>query len=330
VNRPALLLSAALAAAAVALPATAAPRQIVDRVAATVNGDVVTLTDLIEKAGAEWGRTEAMAPGKEREQARAAALRRAFDAVVADKLLQEQAKALQLEVTDAQVDAAISDIKTRNHFDDAQLEQALTEQGLTRTEFRGQIRRELETYQVLQYKVRGRVKLSDDDVRNYYQTHPQEFGGEAEVHVRHVFLPLPENASPADEQKVRAQGEKILARLAAGEDFAKVAREASKGPSAKDGGDLGWLRRGTVQKPFEDVAFKLEPGQVSGLVRAGPGLHVIKVEERRVGGGKKFEEVAEEIKARLFEEQVGTYRQQYLDELRREALVDVKLPELKG
>ncbi|HET8540488.1 MAG TPA: peptidylprolyl isomerase [Anaeromyxobacter sp.] len=316
-----LLLSAALAAA---------PRQVVDRVAATINGEVVTLGDLVERAGAEWARVERMEPGKERTEARAAALRRAFDAVVSDRLLQEEAKALQLEVTDAQVDAAIGDIKTRNRFDDAQLEQALTEQGLTRTEFRAQIRRELETYQVLQYKVRGRVKLSDDDVRNYYQTHPQEFGGEPEVRVRHVFLPLPEEASKADEQKVRAQGEKVLARLKAGEDFAKVAREVSRGPSANDGGDLGWLRRGTIQKTLEDVAFRLEPGQVSGLVRAGPGLHVLKVEERRTGGGRKFEEVAEEIRARLFEEQVGTYRQQYIDELKRNALIDAKLPELKG
>jgi peptidyl-prolyl cis-trans isomerase SurA len=321
---PSLLLAAALAAA----PAPA--RQVVDRVAATINGEVVTLSDLAERAGTEWVRVERMAPGKERDEARTAALRRAFDLLVAERLLADQAKALQLEVTDQQVDSAIGDIKSRNHFDDAQLGQALAEQGISKAEFRAQIRRELETYQVLQYKVRGRVKLSDDDVRNYYQTHPQEFGGEPEVHVRHVFLPLPEGASKADEQKVRAVGEKVLARLQAGEDFAKVAREVSKGPSASDGGDLGWLRRGTIQKALEDAAFKLEPGKISGLVRAGPGLHVLKVEERRTGGGKKFEDVAEDIKNRLYEEQVATYRQQYIDELKRDALVEVKLPELKG
>lgn len=321
---PSLLLAAALAAA----PAPA--RQVVDRVAATINGEVVTLSDLAERAGTEWVRVERMAPGKERDDARTAALRRAFDLLVAERLLADQAKALQLEVTDQQVDSAIGDIKSRNRFDDAQLEQALAEQGLSRAEFRAQIRRELETFQVLQYKVRGRVKLSDDDVRNYYQTHPQEFGGEPEVHVRHIFLPLPEGAGKADEQKARAVGEKVLARLQAGEDFAKVAREVSKGPSASDGGDLGWLRRGTIQKALEDAAFKLEPGRISGLVRAGPGLHVLKVEERRTGGGKKFEDVAEEIKNRLYEEQVATYRQQYIDELKKDALVEVKLPELKG
>jgi peptidyl-prolyl cis-trans isomerase SurA len=321
---PSLLLSLALLAAA------PAPRQVVDRVVATVNGDVVTLSDLTERAGADWARVERMEPGKERDEARATLLRRAFDQLVAERLLADQAKALQIEVTDAQVDSAIGDIKSRNRFDDAQFEQALAEQGLTRAEFRAQIRRELETFQVLQYKVRGRVKLSDDDVRNYYQTHPQEFGGELEVHVRHILLPIREGASKDDEEKVRGQGEKVLARLKAGEDFARVAREVSKGPSATDGGDLGWLRRGTVQKSLEDVAFKLEPGQVSGLVRAGPGFHVIKMEERRVGGGKKFEDVAEDIKARLYEEQVGTYRQQYIDELKKDALVEVKIPELRG
>jgi peptidyl-prolyl cis-trans isomerase SurA len=303
---------------------------VVDRVAALVNGEVITLSELTERAGAEWGRVERLEPGKERAAARAAALKRVFDLLVAERLLADQAKTLQVEVADAQVDAAVADIKTRNHFDDAQLDQALADQGLTRSEFRAQIRRELETYQVLQYKVRGRVKVTDDDVKNYYQTHPGEFGGQTEVHVRHIFLPLAEGAPKADEQKAFAAGDQVLARLRAGEDFAKVARELSKGPSAAEGGDLGWLRRGTVQKALEDVAFKLEPGQVSGLIHAGPGLHVLKVEERRVGGGKKFEEVADEIRNRLFEEQVGLYRQQYIDELKKDALVEVKMPELKS
>jgi len=321
-----LALPLALAAALAAAPA----RPVVDRVAATVNGEVVTVSDLAERAGAEWARVEAMDPGKDRDEARAAALRRAFDVLVAEKLLAAQAQALQLEVAEGQIDAAVQDIKTRNHFDDAQLDQALAEQGLTRAEFRAQVRRELETYQVLQHKVRGRVKLSDDDVRNFYLTHPQEFGGEEEVRARHILLPIAEGATKAEEEKARAQGEKVLRRLQAGEDFGKVAREVSKGPSAKDGGELGWLRRGTIQKQLEDAAFALAPGQVSPLVRFGAGLHVLEVQERRTGGAKSFEESADEIRARLYEEQVGTYRQQYIEELKKDALIEVTIPELRG
>lgn len=306
------------------------PGDVVDRVAATVDGDVVTLSEIEERAGAEYERADRLAPGKERDEARAAALRRAFDLIVAEKLLAKQAQALQLEVTEQQVDAALADIKTRNRFSDEDLDRALAEQGLDRATFRAQVRRELETYQVLQYKVRGRVKISDDDLRNYFQTHPQEFGGEEEIHVRHIFMPLPERASAAEEAKARAAGEKVLQRLKTGEDFGKVARAVSKGPSAQDGGDLGWLRRGTIQKALEDAAFSLKDGQISGLVRAGPGLHVVKVEARRTGGARKFEEAKEDIRARLMEEQVGATRQQYLDELRRGAAIDVKIPELRG
>jgi len=315
---------------ALALSLSAPAPRVVDRVAATVDGDVVTLSDLQERAGPEWARVEAMDPGKERDAARAAMLRRVLDVVVAERLLALQAEALGLEVTEAQVDAAVLDIKTRNRFDDEQLDQALREQGLDRAAFRGQIRRELQSYQVLQSKVRNRVKLSEADVRNYYQTHPQEFGGEPELKVRHIFLPVPEGASKADEENARAQGEQVLVRLQAGEDFAKVAREVSKGPSAEEGGDLGWIRRGNIQKQLDEAAFALKDGQVSRLVRAGPGFHVLKVEERRVGGGRTFEEAQEEIRMRLYEEQVGTFRQQYLDELKQDAHIDVKLPELRS
>jgi peptidyl-prolyl cis-trans isomerase SurA len=315
---------------ALALALSLASGEVLDRVAATVNGDVVTQSDLEERAGPEWARVERMDAGPARDDARRAALKRAFDALLAEKLLSKQAEVLQLEVTDAQVDAAITDIKTRNHFDDAQFDRALADQGLDRAAFRVQVRRELETYQVLQYKVRGRVKLNDVDVRNYYQTHPQEFGGEEELKVRHIFLPLAENASRSEEEKARAQGDRVLQRVRTGEDFEKIAREVSKGPSAAEGGDIGWLRRGTIQKQLEDAAFSLKDGQTSQLVRAGPGLHILKVEARRTTGGKSFEEAKEEIRTRLYEEQVGSYRQAYIEELKKGALIEVKIPELKG
>lgn len=108
---------------------SASPGDVVDRVAATVDGEVVTLSEIQERAGPEYERAEKLPPGKEREEARGTALRRAFDQIVAEKLLAKQAQALQLEVTEQQVDAAVEDIKTRNHFSDADLDRALAEQG---------------------------------------------------------------------------------------------------------------------------------------------------------------------------------------------------------
>jgi peptidyl-prolyl cis-trans isomerase SurA len=324
----AVLLAASPAGAAAAAPSPPSG-EVIDRVAATVEGEVVTLSEIEERAASELRKADALPAGKERDEAHDRAVRRAFDQIVAEKLLEKQAKALQLEVTETQVDAAIEDIKTRNRFDDEQLDRALDGQGLDRKTFRAQIRRELESYQVMQAKVRSRVKVSDDDLKNYYQTHPQEFGGEQELHVRHIFLPLPEHASKGDEAKARTAAERVLQRLKTGEDFAKVAKEVSKGPSAEDGGDLGWLRRGTIQKALEDAAFALKDGQLSDVVHAGPGLHIVKVEARRIGGARSFDDAKEEIRNRLLDEQVTATRQQVLDELRKGAVVDVKIAELK-
>jgi peptidyl-prolyl cis-trans isomerase SurA len=303
-------------------------RVVIDRVAAIVNGEVVTLQELIARAGEEI-RSASDEPEDRREAAVGRALRRAFEVVVADRLLSSQAKELGFEATEAQLDQAVEEVKKNNRFDDESLKQALASQGLSMAEWRNQLRREFEAFNVLRYRVRSRVKISDEDLKNYYQAHRSEFAGEEQVHVRHIFLPLPENASAAETAKVRAAGEKVVQRVATGEDFAQIAREVSKGPGAEDGGDLGWLSRGTIQKSLEDVAFALKDGEVSGLVRAGPGFHVFKVEGRRTSGGKTFEEARAEIQDRLMNEQAETYRQQYLAELRRDAVIELRIPELK-
>ena len=326
----ALALAADPPAAAPPTPAAPAQRIVLNRVAATVNGEVVTLQELEQRAGDEWRRANTSPPGPERDRAVALSLRRAFDGVVAEKLFHSQAVALQLEVTDEQVNAAIEDIKKRNRADDKMLDQMLSEQNMTRATFREQIRGQLESYNVLSAKVRSKVKLTDDDVRNYYQKHPGEFAGEQELHVRHILVPLAEDAAPMEVGRALMLGEKARERVAGGEPFAEVAKDVSKGPGASEGGDLGWLRRGTMQRSLEDVVFALKDGEVSKLVRAGPGLHLFKVEERRTGGGRTFEQAKDEIRDRLSMEQTQAYREQYLGELKRDAVIDLRIPELKG
>ena len=320
---------AATDAPAPARPAGPGQRVVINRVAATVNGEVVTLLELEQRGGDEWKRASALPPGPERDRAVALALRHAFDGVLAEKIFHAQAVALQLEVTDEQVTAAIEDIKKRNRADDKMLDQMLAEQNLTRAEFREQIRGQLESYNVLSAKVRSKVKLSEDDVKNYYQKHPGEFRGEEELHVRHILITLAEDAERFEVGRATLAGEKARQRVRGGEPFAEVAKDVSKGPGAAEGGDLGWLRRGTMQRSLEEVVFALKDGEVSPLVRAGPGLHLFKVEERRQGGGRSFDQVKDEIRDRLSMEQTQAYREQYLAELKRDAVVDIRIPELK-
>jgi peptidyl-prolyl cis-trans isomerase SurA len=321
-----LLFAAALAAPA---PQKTTEKKVVDRVAATVNGEVVTLQDLVDRAGDALEHADALPAGPARDRARAEVLQRSFDGIVSEKLLESAAKELEIDVTEEQVDAAVAEIKQRNGFDDAALDRALTEQGLDRPKFRDQLRKEIRTMSVLQYKVRSRLHVSDEDVKAYYQAHPGEFAGDQEVLVRHVFLPLAKDASPAEAAKLRAQADELVRRLRSGEDFAKVAREVSKGPSAQEGGELGWIKRGTIEKSLEDAAFRLGKGEISGVIQAGQGLHILRVDDRRLGGGRSFDEAKEQIRDRLSQEQAESYRQQYVADLRRDAAVEIRLPELR-
>ncbi len=104
---------------------------------------------------------------------------------------------------------------------------------------------------------------------------------EPEVHARHILLPTEEEAKAA------------LARVKAGEDFAKVATELSKDP-AGEGGDLGWFTKDRMVPEFADAAFKLEPGQISEPVKSQFGWHIIKVEEKRVKSFPPFDQVKDQ------------------------------------
>jgi peptidyl-prolyl cis-trans isomerase SurA len=321
-----LLLAAVLAAPA----ALADERRPVDRVAAIVNGDVITLSELTQRAGAEYRRASDMPPGPARDQARARALRTAFEGVLAERLVENEVKALGIEVTEAQIDGAIEDVKKRNNLSDDMLKQALAAEGMTVTAYRARLRKDFENHLLIAAKVQNRVKVTDDDVKGYYQSHLAEFSGEEQVKLRLILLQVPAGAPPAEDARVKATGETLLARLAAGEDFADLARQVSQGPGASSGGDLGWVKKGTMPIDLERVAFALVAGQNSGLVRAKTGWIILKADDRRTAKAPPIDDVKERIREKIGNQQAEVYRKQYIDELKREAIIEPKIPELEA
>ncbi len=319
-----------LAMTLVAPAALADDRRPVDRVAAIVNGDVITLSELTLRSGAEYRRASDMPPGPERDRARAKALRSAYEAVLTERLVENEVKALGIEVTEAQIDGAIDDVKKRNNLSDDMLKQALAAENMTVTAYRARLRKDFENHLLIAAKVQNRVKVTDDDVKGYYQSHLSEFTGEEQVKLRLILLQVPGGAPPADEARVKATGETLLARLAAGEDFSDLARQVSQGPGAASGGDLGWVKKGTMPIDLERVAFALVGGQNSGLVRAKTGWIILKADERRSAKAPPIADVTEKIREKIGNQQAETYRQQYIDELKREAIIELKIPELEA
>ncbi|HVY66794.1 MAG TPA: SurA N-terminal domain-containing protein [Gammaproteobacteria bacterium] len=136
------------------------------------------------------------------------------------------------------------------------------------------------------------IQLTEDDLHAAYEEEKDRFQAAEERHARHILIPV----ADGQEDAARKQADAVEARLKAGEDFAKVAKEVSTDAGTKEqGGDLGWIARGTLPGPFEDTLFGLKVGEVSAPVRSDFGFHVIRLEETRGGTIQPFEAVRDEL-----------------------------------
>jgi peptidyl-prolyl cis-trans isomerase D len=143
------------------------------------------------------------------------------------------------------------------------------------------------------------VKVTEEQIKEYYDENIDTFREKKQVKARHILFKLAENASQEEEEKVRQKAAEVLKKAKEGENFADLAKKHSEGPTAKDGGDLGYFSENQMVKPFEEAAFKLKKGEVSDLVRTSFGYHIITVEDVKEARTKSLEEVKGQILAKM-------------------------------
>ena len=174
----------------------------------------------------------------------------------------------------------------------------------------------------LEEEVASQVELSDEELQEFYNENPNYFETPESVSASHILIQLGEDASEADKAEALRKIEEVAAKVEAGEDFAELAKEFSEGPSAPDGGDLGSFQRGRMVPAFEEVAFNLEPGEVSGIVETQFGYHLIKVAEKTEAGTMDFEEAKEAIRGFLKQQKEQEAVTSYIENLKEEYTVE--------
>ncbi len=151
------------------------------------------------------------------------------------------------------------------------------------------------------------------------------------VRVRHILVKVDESASEKEKKAAKKKAESILKKIKSGEDFAKLAAEVSDDPGSKQkGGELGFFPRGRMVKPFEDAAFALKPGKVSGLVKTQYGYHIIEVEEKKAAGIQSFEDVQESIRQKLSQDQTKAKVVEFIEKAMKDAKVEIHPEALTG
>jgi peptidyl-prolyl cis-trans isomerase D len=159
-------------------------------------------------------------------------------------------------------------------------------------------------------------EVDEEELRRYYERNRQDFRQKAEVKARHILFAVDKNATREMVEEARERARRLRERIESGEtDFAAAAREHSQGPSASEGGSLGWVAKGEVLAPFQEEAFSLEPGQIGGPVRTRKGWHLIKVKDRREGGVKSFDRVRETVRKRVAQDKAAGSLDKALDKV---------------
>jgi peptidyl-prolyl cis-trans isomerase SurA len=300
-----------------AAPASA---EIVERIIAKVNGDIITQTEFEARqvASAQAARVDPAKVGSFLQENNARILQEAID----ELLLVQKAEDTGLKVRPEYLKEVIENIKKENHItSDEQLKEQLAREGMSLDDLKRNIERSILRRQILARDVEPKAAVSDAEVLADYEAHKAEYTRPATVKLQEILV--------KGDGDARAEAQGLVGRARAGEDFAALARAHSAAPTRASGGDLGTLARGDMSPDLEKAAFALAPGQISDPIpTADGGYRILRLADKTAESVVPFDEVKTAIRQRLAQGRQSHEYDSYVAELREKAIIDVRVREV--
>jgi peptidyl-prolyl cis-trans isomerase SurA len=267
----------------IAVPAAAPVPRTADYILAVVNTELVTNNELqarLARIREDAARSNAQLPP-------AAQLRKeVLDVLIDERVQITNARDSGQKVDEGELDRAVVNVAVQNQLTMPQLLERLKQQGVAYGTFRNNVRDQILIERVREREVGQRIRISQEEVDAFIDKRRAASGNSMQLNIAQVLVTVPEKASEAEVAQRRARAEAAFARIKAGEDFAKVAREVSEDGNRANGGEIGLRPADRLPDAFVEVAAPLKAGEVSPtLLRSGAGFHVIKLIDRREAGG---------------------------------------------
>lgn len=289
-------------------------REVIERVVAVVNDEAIWLSDLRRRA-LPFLEQALAAPTEMERQVRVDQLYgQMLDHLIDEALIQDAAEKMQVRVTSEDVERAIENVRRQSDLGEDEFWNAVRAQGFTEHQYREDVRRQLLRLKVLNTRARGRVNITEEDVRERYDQMVRQSNAGTCARVSMIKVDLPPDPSATDVARVRREVEELVSELTPG-NFAE-----------RGGIDLGEVCGG-MRPEFQQAIAGLRAGEISDPVRVENGFFVFLLHERVRGGGgvPPYEQLENELYRQMLEEAMARQEEIFIEELRREAVIDRRL-----
>jgi peptidyl-prolyl cis-trans isomerase SurA len=203
------------------------------------------------------------------------------------------------------------------------LETEAKKQGVSFEDFKQNMKNNLITQQVIQREVGGRIHITPEEEKKFYDEHKDELAQPEQVRLSEILI-TPGGPSEEALAAARKKAEEAMAQIKSGKSFEDTALLSSTGPSASQGGDLGFFKRGTLAKDLEDRTFAMKAGEISDVIQTKQGFVILKVSEHQQAGVPPLAQVEPQVQEAIYMDRLQPALREYLAKLREDSFVDVK------
>ncbi len=307
-------------------PAAAAGNvQVIDRIVAIVNNDVISLDDLNTqlKPYLEKIKASGYSPDQEKQmifKVREEILRQIIDRKLTD---QEIAKN-KITVSDAEVDSTIERVKASSSYTDEDLRRALAKDGMTMAEYRKRIKEQLLRAALINREIKSKIVITKEDVKAYYASHPELHGLDDMYHLQNIYVVYPDNAAAGVREQYRKKMEDVLKELKAGKSIDEVLKASSGSQIDIRGGDLGSFTLVSLDLKIQNALKDMKPGDYSKIIETDQGYQIVRLEDITKGSsGKALEAANTNIENKLYKEMLDKKFTQWLEDLRARSTIKI-------
>jgi peptidyl-prolyl cis-trans isomerase SurA len=318
--------------------------QVIEQVLVKVNGDIITKTDLesrqiaaIRQRLSQDVDAESLKSDEQLKKVVAEVTPRILVEAIDELLMVQLAKERGYKLRDEQFREWLTALrKEQNLEDDQKFQAALKQEGMSVDDLRRNVEKQFMIGQVQREEVGSKLTITEEEARQYYSGHTQEFATAANVTLREILVETPTttqqgqsgvNVAQDDEARLRATA--IRGRILAGEDFGKVAGEVSAAPSKANGGLIGPINVSELSESLQQVLKTMKPGQVTQPIRVAKGYQILKLETLKEASVQDFDEVRDLVAERVHADRQRQEIRKFLTRVRGQAIIEWKNAELK-